>query len=980
VPSPDVSGILFPELLEFKKKNYKRFVFSHLNINSLRYKIGEIKEVLSNGYTDILCLSETKIDDSFPNAQFDVKGFTMHRMDRNEHGGGLLCYVNSNVPHRCRKDIAYNKDGIESIVVEVKFEHEKQMFIFMYKQPSVSKHCLVHALDLMYNKSICECKSVYVVGDLNVNLLKEGHDLADSLQLLGIKNVVKGPTCSKNVLSPSQIDVILTNTAFRIACTLNIDIGVSDCHNYISAATKVHAPIKVKHKVSYRSYKHFNESAYINDMSVAPLYVADIFDDVDDKLWCQQTLIKDILDVHAPLKTKIVKHKPVPYMNDKLRKAINVKGMLRRKYVKYKTRSLWLKYKEQRNVVNRLKRVSIQNYFDEKCNNSGLCKSGKIFWDTVKPYFSSKSGSSGQSISLLQDSKVVSEATQVSNIFNDYFVNIACDLSEPTETDCMSISQLIEHYDDHVSVQMIKGKHHNANTDFNFKPVTVDVVKKKIQALKCNKACGHDQLPARSLKCVSEELCSSYTSIINACIEKSVFPQSLKDADVSPIFKKGDILSKENYRPVSVLTATSKIYESILCDQLKNFFSDKLSPLLAGFRKNFSCENVLLMCVEKWKQALDRNECVGCIAMDLSRAFDSLPHGLLVAKLYAYGCSTNACKQIKHYLSHRRQRVKVQNVCGEWKEIERGVPQGSLAGPLLFNIFINDFIYFIKDTCDLFNYADDNTLSYSHNDPFKVKEVLEQGSNVSLHWFHENKMKANPSKFQAMVLNRKPVEISFQIGDDIIMPQECIKLLGVSIDSKLSFTEHISQLCKTAGKQINAMSRLSNVLSKDNKMLVLNSFIVSNFNYSPLVYHICGKGNSHKMEHVIERGLRIVCNDFESNISTLKAETQVKSLFKTRVKLLAEHVFKVVKGLAPQFPNEYYELKKVRYDLRKETSLVLPNYCTKTYGFNSLSYLGPKLWNMMPNVCNNMTLIEFKAFINQWDGPVCCGQCHLCFI
>ena len=455
-------------------------------------------------------------------------------------------------------------------------------------------------------------------------------------------------------------------------------------------------------------------------------------------------------------------------------------------------------------------------------------------------------------------------------------------------------------------------------------------------------------------------------------------PQSLKDADVSPVFKKLDRLIKENYRPVSVLTATSKVYESIMCDQLLSHFRNILSKLLSGFRKGYSCEQVLISCIESWKKAIDRDECVACILMDLSRAFDSLPHGLLIAKLHAYGCDVNACKLIRDYLSSRRQRVKVQNTFGEWKYVERGVPQGSLAGPLLFNIFINDFIYIMEDKCDVYNWADDNTLSYHHKDPGIVKTRLEEAAKVAIRWFKENNMKANPDKFQAMVLSRKKVSITFDIGDVTIVPTKCVKLLGIYIDENLSFDEHVNHLCKKAGKQVNALSRLSNILSQDTKKVVFNTFISSTFNYCQLVYHVCGKTSSVKMEHVVERGLKMVYSDCISDGATLRKTVNVSSLFMSRIRLLCLYVYKSLNDMLPVSID--FEIKDTPYSFRSKKMLIQPAFCTKTYGYNSLSYLGAKLWNMLPNECKDLEFCEFKQYVLNWDGLTCCGQCHLCFI
>ncbi len=741
----------------------------------------------------------------------------------------------------------------------------------------------------------------------------------------------------------------------------------------------MHAPINIIQKVSYRSFKNFNEESYRNDIAYLPLQVAEIFDDVDDKLWCQQSLINSIIEEHAPLKTKTVQGKQAPYMNGELRKAINVKGMLKRKYTKFKSRSAWNMFKAQRNKVNSLKRKAVKSYFDKKCNVASKTNA-KSFWDTVKPFFSDKKRSNGQCISLLEENKVVSDSVNVANIFNNFFVDAARDLSEPENVKKMLLPKICEHYANHESIMEIQKRFEIEN--FCFKPVDCDTVKRKLNVLKVNKACGYDKIPASLLKCASEELCQSYTHIINASIKNSVFPSDLKHAEVSPIFKKQDSLLKENYRPVSILTASSKIFECIMCDQMTEFFATKMSPTLSGFRKKYSCENVLLSCVENWRNALDKNDYVGCVLMDLSKAFDSLPHGLLLAKLRAYGMSVDACSMVASYLAERKQRVKLGNSCSEWQEMERGVPQGSLAGPLLFNIFINDLIFFLESKCDVYNYADDNTLSYHHADPKVVKDVLEKSSTIAIRWFRVNHMKANPGKFQAMVLSRaNHINLTFEIGNTVIKPSTSVRLLGVNIDEKLNFNEHIAQLCKKAGKQVNAMSRLSNVLGKDSKLSILKSFVLSNFNYCPLVYHICGKGNSLKMERLLERGLRIVSNDFSSPIESLMNEAGVCTLFCSRVKLLAEHVFKVTNNLSPQVQSDFYVVKNVPYNFRNETIMVQPKFYTKTYGFNSVSYLGAKLWNLLPNFCRKLDTVQhFKQFLRQWDGLQCCGQCHLCFI
>ena len=222
-------------------------------------------------------------------------------------------------------------------------------------------------------------------------------------------------------------------------------------------------------------------------------------------------------------------------------------------------------------------------------------------------------------------------------------------------------------------------------------------------------------MPAKVLKIVSQNLATPLASIINASINQSRFPQDLKLADVSPVYKKNDNLNKANYRPVSILPSVSKVYESLMADQLTDHFENIFDKLLSGFRKKHGCQTLMLTIVEDWRYALDKKQIVGAILMDLSKAFDCLPHKLLLEKLKAYGLSDKANKLFESYLPMRKQRVKLGQTQSEWRELLKGVPQGSILGPLPFNIFMNDMYYCINE-CQLYGYADDNTLSKAAND------------------------------------------------------------------------------------------------------------------------------------------------------------------------------------------------------------------------------------------------------------------------
>ena len=389
------------------------------------------------------------------------------------------------------------------------------------------------------------------------------------------------------------------------------------------------------------------------------------------------------------------------------------------------------------------------------------------------------------------------------------------------------IDNIIKRYKNHPSIKNIKAKFDSVRI-FSFQPVSVDDVKTVIRDLKNNKSAGRE-IPIQILK-ESEFAFGILTNCINKSIETGCFPDSLKAANITLIFKKDDSLDKANYRPVSILPLISKLYERLIYNQLSEYSESFLSHILCGFRKAHSTQHALFTLFQYWQKKLDNGGFVGTIFMDLSKAYDCIPHELLIAKLKCCGIGNGSLRLLLDYLTNRKQRTKIGSSCSSWCDINTGVPQGSILGPLLFNIFINDLFFSITKS-EVYNFADDNTLYTCNKNLEHAFSNLKYDLRSVLDWFKINSMKANPGKFQFMVLGVKNIApFNLNVNGKIIPSSNEVKLLEITIDNQLKFKKHIEELCKKSSYILHALRRIRGYLTAEKARILANAFIDSQFN------------------------------------------------------------------------------------------------------------------------------------------------------
>lgn len=934
-------------------KKLKGFRIGHLNITSLTKYIDQLRIYLDGEPLDILSINETRLDSTIDDSHININGYCIVRKDRNRGGGGVAIYYRNHLSITSREELV--PEGVEAVCIEISKSKCKPFLVASLYRPPNAKIEIFDKIQTLVEKIDNEDKDIILVGDLNCDLLSKDktchtNRLLDIQELFQLKQLITEPT-RVTVNTGTLLDLFMTNTPEKISSSGVMHLGISD-HSFVYGCRKIGLRKNRPKEVETRTYKNYISSEFQIDLR-ALLAEYDWVSDNPNTLWEQlKTVFNYTLEIHAPTRLRRVRSQYAPWLNDPIKKAMNNRDYLKKKAVKTQSYYYDEAYKGARNHVNKLIKKAKKRYYQITIDqNKGKPKE---MWKHINQLVGR--GSKTTHIpSIKVGCETILDEKNIAETLNNYFVNVGPDLSSQIPQTDSNVEAYVKPVTD----------------EFNFRDILTEEVTTALLKLNGSKSCGPDKIPARILKDSNDVITPILTQIFNCSLHSGIFPDDWKKARVSPIYKNGEKEECGNYRPISVLSVVSKLFEKLVCDQLNNYLkkNDVITKYQSGFREGNSTVSSLLSTTNSWLINMDAGLINAVLFLDLKKAFDTVDHQIMIKKLYLHGIKGVELNWFSSYFTKRSQICKVNNTESTSKSIRCGVPQGSNLGPLLFLLYINDLPNCLHN-CTPALYADDSNLTVCGETAIAVETKLNSELDNVHKWLVVNKLTLNVDKTEYMLIGSRQKlsnlmtepEIEVSIGNKNIKRVSTTKSLGIIIDENLQWKQQIDSTSKKLSKAIGVLRRVKPFISKDSLIIIYNSLVLPHFDYCSLVWGNCNKTLREKMQKLQNRAARIISGDtYEVRSCEILNKLGWKTLEERREQQMTKFVTKALRKEQPEnISNMFKIFKNEKYNLRNNNQMLVLAKPKTNAMMRSFSYAGAKIWNQQPITYRNNLLNDVR--------------------
>ena len=886
----------------------KNLRICHVNIRSLsRSKLLAIKTSLVELY-DIITISETHLHAGVPNSVFHIEGFhDIIRNDRGELGGGVAVFVKNTIYYK--RVFKYEKPNIEAIWLQINSLEGKVLICACYRPPHNNDFWtdLSGVLDEVKED---EVRTTLIFGDLNADMKTgNGRKMIQLCDRENLQYLINEPTRITDTTA-TILDQILVNCPnFVQRVEVFPPVSTND-HSTVG----VHLNFKIKKEAAYERKVWLFKDADFDKFREA-LLKADFdkcFEDNNVNKACDkwtETFLNVATDV-IPNKVITVRPNDSPWFTSELRTLRRKKIRAYHTFKRTNRENDWHRYKALRNEYQHGLDKAETNYKQSLANSLETQRNSKRWWQTVK-WLLGRGGDTSYP-TLCVDGKQFNLNKEKAQAFNNFF------LSHSNIDESNAVLPEDDNFPEGIS--NIAATH--------------DEVHDLLKCIDPSKSTGPDGVSPRLLREAGASIVPSLTRLINLSLSSATVPDSWKLANVIPLFKKGDHSEVNNYRPVSLLSCVSKLLERVVFKYVFNYLRDSnfLSKHQSGFQPGDSTVNQLTYLYHVFSEALDNKKDVHIVFCDVRKAFDRVWHKGLLYKLRKAGIYGTLLAWFENYLKNRYQQVVIRGQKSEIGLIRAGVPQGSVLGPLLFLVYINDIASITQ--CNIKLFADDTSLYIEFDNSALAEEALNNDLVNIQEWANQWLVSFSPAKTKLMTCTfRKKEQPNIEFDNMQLESVKNHKHLGLILSHDLTWSSHVQSLVQSISPMIDVLKKLKYTLDRKSLETIYFSFIRPKLEYGCHIWDNCSKHDSDQLEAIQLDMARIVTGARRgTSHARLYDETNWQTLAKRRESIKLKNFVKIVNNEAPPYltsllpkqfgeirPNSRYPHNYAQYKTRTET-------------------------------------------------------------